>query len=111
MKLFIVRRVYNYRVLDLKRGGLYIHMTKHTRKTSLTITIILLISTLFPLLMHKTYAAIPKLDQIRVALFIDARGTIPAVTISSADGLKIGIRHPSGMKPWFTHSSNNPIRG
>jgi stage II sporulation protein D len=75
------------------------------------LTMLLILSTAFPLFMQSSLAAVPKLDQIRVALFIDARGTVPSVTLSAAEGLHIGVRKPSGIKPWFTHMTAAPIRG
>src|SRR5690554_6721555 len=75
----------------------------------LKLILILFISVLFPLWMKASYAALPKLDQIRVALFIDERGTVPSVTLSSTGNLNIGVRHPSGVNPWFTTDSS--IRG
>lgn len=84
--------------------------TKYTKNTSLMITFFLTFSILFPLWMKPAEAAVPKLDQIRVALFIDARGTVPAVTLSAASEFNVGVRHPSGVKQWVTHSSNSIIR-
>jgi len=46
-------------------------------------------------------AALPGMDDIRVALFIQARGTVPAVTLSAAGGLQIGERAPDGVHIWF----------
>lgn len=50
-------------------------------------------------------AAVPKLDTIRVALFMSLPGkydsTTAAATFSSSGGLKVGAREPSGVKHWF----------
>jgi stage II sporulation protein D len=85
-------------------------MTKHTKMMSLTAAFLLTISILFPLWLNPTLAAVPKLDQIRVALFIEARGTVPTVTLSAANGLHIGNRTPSGIIPWITHTGSSQIR-
>lgn len=46
-------------------------------------------------------------QMIRVALFIDGRGTVPAVTLSSPQGLAVGVdKHPS----WYQHQSAQPLR-
>ena len=47
-------------------------------------------------------AAIPKLDNIRVALFIQTRETAPAVTLSIASPAQIGIRTPEGIRSWLS---------
>jgi stage II sporulation protein D len=49
----------------------------------------------------ESYAAVPKLEQIRVALFIKPRGTVPAVTLSASETLKLGLRKPDGVSHWF----------
>ncbi|GGG20153.1 SpoIID/LytB domain-containing protein [Paenibacillus abyssi] len=52
-----------------------------------------------------SYGAVPKLDQIRVAIFLNLPGkyttTVPSVTFSSKEGLAIGIRQPAGVDVWF----------
>jgi stage II sporulation protein D len=53
-----------------------------------------------------THASVPVLDQIRVALFIQARGTVPTVTISSASPLHLSYKTPSGPEPWVTSSGS-----
>lgn len=58
-----------------------------------------------------TYAApLPKLESIRVALFIDGRGTVPAVTLSSEAALSIGERLPDGVRGWFNVEPGKPAR-
>lgn len=50
-------------------------------------------------------AAVPKLENIRVALFMQLPGkydvTTAAATFSSAGGMSIGERRPDGVHPWF----------
>ncbi|OMF31690.1 stage II sporulation protein SpoIID [Paenibacillus sp. FSL H8-0548] len=50
-------------------------------------------------------AAVPKLDNIRVALFMQLPGkyeeTTAVATFSSATGMSIGERQPSGINNWF----------
>lgn len=73
-------------------------------------SLLLLFSIILPIFYQSTYAAVPQLEHIRVALFIDARGTVPSVTLSSNAGLQVGARHPDGVRPWFNHHDNTPIR-
>jgi stage II sporulation protein D len=49
-------------------------------------------------------AAVPKLDTIRIALYIPARGTVPAVTVSSASPMTLSYRSPAGTEPWISSS-------
>lgn len=57
-----------------------------------------------PAAFTESYAAVPKLEQIRVALFLSSgttyNVTVPAVTLSSPKGLDIGIRTPAAVRPW-----------
>ncbi len=55
-------------------------------------------------------AQIPKLDQIRVALFIDGRGTVPSVSLSSDKGMTIGVRQPSGVHAWINQGGSASAR-
>lgn len=55
-------------------------------------------------------AAIPKLDNIRVALFIQTRETAPAVTLSIASPAQIGIRTPEGIRSWLSIGDGSPVR-
>jgi stage II sporulation protein D len=58
-------------------------------------------------------AAVPKLDAIRVALFIDtAKYSLvePVVTLSSVSGLDIGIRNANAVKTWISLPNNTTIR-
>lgn len=54
-------------------------------------------------------AAVPKLEQIRVALFLDGKldNGISVVTLSSGQGLDIGMRTPAGDQPWLTAAGDN----
>jgi stage II sporulation protein D len=75
----------------------------------LTTAIIMFLMTVTPIFHSLTYAAsVPRLDEIRVALFIDIRGTVPLVTLSSTNSLSIGIREASGTSPWFEAPANEP---
>lgn len=57
-----------------------------------------------PAAITEGYAAVPKLEQIRVALFLSSgttyNVTVPAVTLSSPNGLDIGRRTASGFTQW-----------
>ncbi|MDQ8737378.1 SpoIID/LytB domain-containing protein [Paenibacillus sp. LHD-38] len=72
------------------------------RYTIMVLTIILLATvwTASP-----SQAAVPKLDNIRVALFMQLPGkydeTTAAATFSSAGGMSIGERQPDGVQQWF----------
>jgi stage II sporulation protein D len=87
-------------------------MTIQGRKHRLYVlatAIILFFMTVTPIFHSLTYAAsVPKLDEIRVALFIDIRGTVPQVTLSSTNQLSIGVREASGISTWFQAPANEP---
>lgn len=85
-------------------------MRLHHNKMHTFLIIVLLFSLTWPIVMKPTFAAYPTLDSIRVALFIDQRGVVPAVTLSSLNGLHIGARHPSGVNHWFDHTGSTPLR-
>lgn len=75
----------------------------------LIIAIIMFVMTVLPILRSYTYAAsVPKLEEIRVALFIDARGSVPSVTLSSVNPLSIGVRTGAGISKWFEAPANEP---
>lgn len=78
---------------------------KRPKQLNSFIIAMLLLSITIPLFNIHTFAAIPKLNEIRVALFIDARGTVPSVTLSSSLGINIGLRQPDGVKNWFTEQN------
>lgn len=88
-------------------------LTKKSSKRLLSITLaaILLLSvwTAIP-----SQAAVPKLDTIRVAMFLQLPGkytdTTAAATFSSAGGLQIGVREPNSIDSWFNLESNVAAR-
>jgi len=59
-------------------------------------------------------AAVPKLDTIRVAMFLQLPGkytdTTAAATFSSAGGLQIGVREPDRIEGWFEAGANATAR-
>lgn len=59
-------------------------------------------------------AAVPKLDTIRVALFMQLPGkytdTTAAATFSSAGGISIGERQPDGVNHWFSVEGASTVR-
>ncbi|QGQ95417.1 SpoIID/LytB domain-containing protein [Paenibacillus psychroresistens] len=63
---------------------------------------------------HAFAAAVPKLDNIRVALLIDTpsyKVNAPSVTLSSTSGLKIGIRTATGIQSWLGGAALKSARG
>lgn len=57
-----------------------------------------------------TQAAVPKLENIRVAVFSTYTSTTPAATFTSAGGLRIGTRLPDGISSWFSVGASSQIR-
>ncbi|MDQ0061306.1 SpoIID/LytB domain-containing protein [Paenibacillus harenae] len=60
-------------------------------------------------------AAVPKLDTIRVAMYLQLpekkyTDTTAAVTFSAAGGLSIGTRTPSGIQNWFKAAAGSQTR-
>ncbi|RAP78673.1 stage II sporulation protein SpoIID [Paenibacillus montanisoli] len=58
-------------------------------------------------------AAVPKLDNIRVAIFVNTskyKLDTAAATFSSAGGLQVGVRQPSGVVPMFQTSPSETVR-
>lgn len=59
-------------------------------------------------------AAVPKLENIRVALFMQLPGkytdTSAAATFSSAGGMSIGVRQPDGVNNWFSVDGLSTVR-
>ncbi|MFC0212566.1 SpoIID/LytB domain-containing protein [Paenibacillus chartarius] len=51
-----------------------------------------------------TYAAVPKLESIRVALILDGKAGagIPYATLTGAQGLDIGVRTPQAVQTWVS---------
>lgn len=59
------------------------------------------------------YAAVPKLDQIRVALIMDSpqyRSPASAATLSAAGGLQLGLREASSDTVWLTVPKRDTVR-
>ncbi|MFX3634884.1 MAG: SpoIID/LytB domain-containing protein [Candidatus Pristimantibacillus sp.] len=58
--------------------------------------------------------AVPQLDSIRVAIFLQFPGkyqvNTAAATLSSAGGLSVGTRQPSGVEEWFKVGANTQAR-
>jgi stage II sporulation protein D len=73
----------------------------------LSLTMLLLASTWTA---SPSQAAVPQLDQIRVALFSTYTETTAAATFASASGLSVGGRTPEGSSSWFTVEANTQIR-
>lgn len=71
---------------------------KQTAAVLLAAIILMSLGTVWP-----SHAAVPKLDTIRVALFINlpSKYTLntAAVTYSSAEAMEIGLKHPGGIVP------------
>lgn len=60
-----------------------------------------------------SYAAVPKLDTIRVALFLESgyfKANTPSVTLSSPQGLELGIRTDNGVSNWISAAANKTVR-
>ncbi|REK75947.1 SpoIID/LytB domain-containing protein [Paenibacillus paeoniae] len=76
-----------------------------------TVALLLLVSTWTA---QPTRAAVPSLDTIRVAMFLQLPGKYEsmtaAATFQSAGGIKIGTREPSGIKEWFAVEANRSVR-
>jgi stage II sporulation protein D len=61
----------------------------------------------------RVYGAVPQLKQIRVALIMDSpsyRVTAHAVTVSSPDGVMIGIKGDEAVSPRIRHSGDSAVR-
>ncbi|GIP39222.1 hypothetical protein J31TS4_25020 [Paenibacillus sp. J31TS4] len=60
------------------------------------------------------YAAVPKLDAIRVGLYLEtsnAHTSIPAVSLSADKGLTAGLRSAAGTKPMLEAAAGKIVRG
>ncbi|RJX41400.1 SpoIID/LytB domain-containing protein [Paenibacillus pinisoli] len=82
------------------------------KRLSLSIAALLvLVSTLS---VQPSRAAVPALDTIRVAMFLQLPGKYEsltaAATLQSAGGIKIGTRGPAGTSEWFTVEANRSVR-
>lgn len=85
--------------------------TSWKRLALATIALLVLVSTWTA---QSTRAAVPSLDTIRVALFLQLPGKYAsltaAATLQSAGGLKIGTREPEGIKEWLTIEADRSVR-
>ncbi|MUT67291.1 SpoIID/LytB domain-containing protein [Paenibacillus sp. NEAU-GSW1] len=83
----------------------------YRRLTLLTIIGLLLISTWTA---KPSLGAVPKLDSIRVAIFLQFPGkyqvNTPVATLSSSGGLSVGMRKPSGTEAWTTLGADVPAK-
>jgi stage II sporulation protein D len=74
-------------------------------KTLLLLTLALLLGVVGVPGLQPSYASLPKLDNIRVALLMDSgrsfRQTVEAVTLRSETALSVANRTPSGVVEWF----------
>lgn len=81
------------------------------RLSLLTIAGLLFVSTWWA---KPSMGAVPKLDTIRVAIFLQLPGkyqvNTPAATFASAGGLTIGMSDPSGIEPWLNIGANEQSR-
>ncbi|TYP73832.1 SpoIID/LytB domain-containing protein [Paenibacillus methanolicus] len=60
-----------------------------------------------------SYGAVPKLDTIRVAIFIDLpkyKLNTTTGTFSASTGLEVGVRQPSGVRPLLTTKAGETVR-
>lgn len=71
---------------------------------------LLITSIIIPVQQETAKAATPKLDHIRVALFIQTRDMAPAVTLSIDAPAQIGLRAPEGVRNWLTVDSGASVR-
>ncbi|WP_051251184.1 SpoIID/LytB domain-containing protein [Paenibacillus harenae] len=90
-----------------------------TRTRSRSITRFILLSVTFLLLASAwtaspARAAVPKLDDIRVAIYMKLPGkyddTTAAATFSSTGGIAVGTRQPDGVTDWFQVAASAQIR-
>ncbi len=96
----------------MKVMGIFRNNKRHT--IAILLGLSLTVTAAIPAIPTTSYAAVPKLDQIRVALFIDFgksyKAVVPTVTLSSDKGLELGLRHPGGINPWVTAPAGVPVR-
>lgn len=77
------------------------------------IVLALLTASLAILTAYPSQGAVPSLDQIRVAIFIDhTRYSLkaPLVTLSAAGGMSVGVRETGGAESWFAVGANQQAR-
>ncbi|RJE91025.1 SpoIID/LytB domain-containing protein [Paenibacillus sp. 1011MAR3C5] len=76
-----------------------------------TVALLVLVSTLS---VQPTRAAVPALDTIRVAMFLQLPGKYEsmtaAATFQSAGGIRIGSREPTGFQEWFAVEAGRSVR-
>lgn len=86
----------------------------HRVKLSFILLLVLLLGTAgISAVPSVSYAAVPKLDTIRVALFLNSvkfKANTPSVTLSSPQGLNLGIRTAAGISSWTSAESNKTVR-
>ncbi|WP_052487216.1 SpoIID/LytB domain-containing protein [Gordoniibacillus kamchatkensis] len=84
----------------------------HWKKTAAALAAAALLISASPYSTAGYAAAVPKLDQIRVALFLDGKagGGIPYVTLSAPQGLDIGLRTPSAVQALFSTAAGANTR-
>lgn len=88
---------------------------KRPRRFAVWVAALLALALCVPAMNTTTsYAAVPKLDQIRVALYVsDGKNynvTVPTVTLSSPKGLDIGIRAASAVRNWSAVPAGTQVR-
>jgi stage II sporulation protein D len=84
------------------------------RKSAATLAAAIIGIASYPFNPNISYAAVPKLENIRVVLFIDSprySAVEPVVTLSSASGLDIGVRTAAGTQTWATLTGAASVRG
>lgn len=86
-------------------------MRKWQRLTLVAIAMLMLVTASTPWHAH---AAVPKLDHIRVGLFMSLPGkytsTTAAATFSSEGGLTVGLREPDSVQAWFSLGNGQRVR-
>jgi len=84
---------------------------RHRRFLAPAIALVLLNAVLTA---NLTFGAVPTLDKIRVAIFIDLPGKYQlrtaSATLSSPAGLKVGMRQPNGVVPVLNAGAGEPVR-
>ncbi|QAY65180.1 SpoIID/LytB domain-containing protein [Paenibacillus protaetiae] len=88
------------------------NINRKVRRISLLTTLGVFLMAMFAV--TPSQGAVPQLDTIRVALFLNYPGkytaNTPAATFQSADKLNIGVRLPSGTDNWFAAQGGTPVR-
>lgn len=84
-------------------------LTKRVLFTTFALLLVVMTWTAQP-----TRASVPKLDTIRVALFLQLPGkyesTTAAATFQSAGGIGIGVRESAGTQAWLTIPASQSVR-